>query len=50
MKDRAPEFTPTREDQFDGMNLEQLREFIATNTGQAAAWQHEPQDPGADGA
>ena len=35
IKDRAPEFTPTREDRFDGMNLDELREFVTTNTGQA---------------
>ena len=35
IKDRGPEFTPTREDRFDGMNLDELREFVTTNTGQA---------------
>ena len=36
IKDRTTtEFTPTREDRFDGMNLDELREFVTTNTGQA---------------
>jgi hypothetical protein len=35
IKDRSPDFIPTREDRFDGMNLDELREFVATNTGQA---------------
>jgi hypothetical protein len=30
----ADEFTSTHQDRFDGMNIEQLREFVATNTGQ----------------
>jgi len=29
------EFTSTHGDRFDGMNIEQLREFVTTNTGQA---------------
>ena len=32
------------------MNLEELREFVTTNTGQAPLGQHEPQDAGAAGA
>lgn len=35
IRDRSPDFTPTREDRFDGMNLDELREFVTTNTGQA---------------
>jgi len=31
----ADEFTSTHGDRFDGMNIEQLREFVTTNTGQA---------------
>jgi hypothetical protein len=31
----ADEFTSTHQDRFDGMNTEQLREFVTTNTGQA---------------
>ena len=32
---RRAGLTPTREDRFDGMNLDELREFVTTNTGQA---------------
>jgi hypothetical protein len=31
----SDEFTSTHGDRFDGMNIEQLREFVTTNTGQA---------------
>jgi hypothetical protein len=30
-----PQFAPTHGDRFDGMSLDQLREYIASNTGQA---------------
>lgn len=31
----SDDFAPTHGDRFDGMNIEQLREFVTTNTGQA---------------
>ena len=51
IKDRAAESSPRRaSDRFDDMNLEQLREYITTNTGQAPHGSIEPQDPDAAGA